>query len=470
MGDYLSKKKRKNSKLMYLHFFLSAFTSLLIMLTGYHFILKHDFMLEQNRYSVIAEDEATHIATTIECVVSRTNTLEALIQASGGNCDFFKKVAENVYNGILSDTDVPIKNIAIAPSGIVSDVYPLKGNERFLGFNFLDTSRPGNVEALKAYEQGGMYLTNPFPLIQGGVGLAGRRPVFIDDANGKFDGNSNGKLWGLVTVTIDFEELMKTLHFNYMNEMGMIYELSYIDNERSRHVMKTNGKIGKNAVHHQFPIRNLTLELTIEPKNGWIYSRQAIVYGLAFIVVSCFIGIFSNMLIRLRESNAQLLKISITDKLTDCFNRRAYETDFLNFQNNEPADDFVYVSIDINGLKPVNDTLGHSVGDELIAGTSECLKKHFDDYGKVYRTGGDEFVAMIFVSKEKLSELSASLSSAIENWHGIGIDKMSVSIGYAEKRDFPDLTVKQLSITAEKRMYAEKNAYYVKNGLDRRCR
>ena len=45
-------------------------------------------------------------------------------------------------------------------------------------------------------------------------------------------------------------------------------------------------------------------------------------------------------------------------------------------------------TIDINGLKVVNDTLGHAAGDELICGAADCISKTFEKSGTCYRTGG----------------------------------------------------------------------------------
>ena len=50
---------------------------------------------------------------------------------------------------------------------------------------------------------------------------------------------------------------------------------------------------------------------------------------------------------------------------------------------------FVVFLIDINGLKVVNDTLGHEAGDELICGAAACITSTFKDKGNTYRIGGD---------------------------------------------------------------------------------
>lgn len=49
----------------------------------------------------------------------------------------------------------------------------------------------------------------------------------------------------------------------------------------------------------------------------------------------------------------------------------------------------------MNGLKTVNDTKGHAAGDELIKGAADCLALSVGNKGKVYRTGGDEFMAVV---------------------------------------------------------------------------
>ena len=441
---------------------ITALITLLILFTIYSLFIQHDIALEQEHYGLIAEDEATHILTTIDSIMTRTNTMEILIQDHKGDTDFFNNIAENVYNSVLLETGVSLKNLAIAPSGVVSAVYPYAGNESLIGFNFMDLSKPGNAEAYEAYEKGNTVLTNPFELVQGGIGMAGRKPVIIDDVdNGK-------KLWGLVTVTIDFDNLIKVLRLENLSAMGLNYELSYINFDGSRHLIKSSGSLKKNAKRITFNIRNLTWELAVMPVQGWVSIRQIIIFVILFVSLSYFAGVFANLFLRLQESNRQLLQLSITDRLTGCYNRRAYETDFSNLQENPPDDDFVYVSADIIVLKVVNHTLGHAAGDELICGTAQCLAKCFSDYGKLYRTGGDEFVCMLSMSEEKLSEIKEKLLAEINAWKGSNVDSLSFSVGYAAKRDFPEATVKELAKISDKKMYEEKNRYYQNSGIDRR--
>lgn len=60
------------------------------------------------------------------------------------------------------------------------------------------------------------------------------------------------------------------------------------------------------------------------------------------------------------------------DELTGLYNRAAYEDEVLKLEESK-KDSLVYASIDVNGLKVVNDNLGHTAGDELIQGAAMCL-------------------------------------------------------------------------------------------------
>ncbi|MCQ2494523.1 MAG: diguanylate cyclase, partial [Lachnospiraceae bacterium] len=74
-----------------------------------------------------------------------------------------------------------------------------------------------------------------------------------------------------------------------------------------------------------------------------------------------------------------LIKISLTDELTGAGNRRAYEEKIAELEKDIPAN-LVIASLDLNGLKVVNDNKGHDAGDEMIVGAVDCIKKVFSNY------------------------------------------------------------------------------------------
>ena len=163
-----------------------------------------------------------------------------------------------------------------------------------------------------------------------------------------------------------------------------------------------------------------------------------------------------------------LIRESITDKLTQCYNRRAYENDLHTYPDVPPEEDFVFVSIDVNGLKKVNDTLGHAAGDELLFGAAECMRRCLGNSGKVYRTGGDEFAAIIFANEDRLREMKADLEETVRNWSGEVVDSLSISCGYVTKKEFPNSTVSEMAKIADARMYEAKEQYYNERGGKRR--
>ena len=151
-----------------------------------------------------------------------------------------------------------------------------------------------------------------------------------------------------------------------------------------------------------------------------------------------------------KRREESLIYRSNTDELTKCYNRRSYEDDILQDDGIQTETDFVYISMDVNGLKSVNDTLGHEAGDELIKGASECMHKCFGSYGKVYRTGGDEFVALILAAGETLDEIRNEFNKVTAEWTGRHIDSLTVSCGYVTKREFPDISIVEMAKIADR--------------------
>ena len=122
---------------------------------------------------------------------------------------------------------------------------------------------------------------------------------------------------------------------------------------------------------------------------------------------------------------------------------------------------FGYVMCDANGLKSVNDTLGHDEGDKMIVEMAICLMEVFGK-NNVYRLGGDEFVAFSFDKKKedfdgKVADLRAS----------IGETDYSASIGAVYCAN-GTMDFDKVSAKADALMYVEKKKYYEVNDRRRR--
>ena len=149
-----------------------------------------------------------------------------------------------------------------------------------------------------------------------------------------------------------------------------------------------------------------------------------------------------------------------TDPMTGFFNRRAYETVIDEYRQKKPEDNFVYISMDLNGLKQINDSGGHCEGDRLIAIAGQCMQRCFSDFGRIFRIGGDEFVAMIFDEDEHVEELKEEFERVMKEESERNRIPVSVSCGYVKLSEFPDKNIDEIAKIADQRLYEAKTDYY----------
>ena len=169
-----------------------------------------------------------------------------------------------------------------------------------------------------------------------------------------------------------------------------------------------------------------------------------------------------------KKKEEQLIRIAMTDELTHLYNRRSYDDDIGIYREKGLDEGFTLLSADVNGLKITNDTKGHAAGDELIKGAADCLHASIGKRGKVYRTGGDEFIAILHM--DSYNDLISEIAATAQSWHGIYTDTISISIGCASHKEFPEATVDELERISDRRMYEAKEEHYKQAGFDRRRR
>lgn len=154
--------------------------------------------------------------------------------------------------------------------------------------------------------------------------------------------------------------------------------------------------------HKNKKIYSMTVAITVLG----IFSCIELVYDLIAlkIHVGSFIqiGVFAFYLIVSLNSIRQAValfekgmqtsyyrKLSYSDQMTNCQNRRAFTERENSWQ---PGQADALIMIDLNHLKQINDTLGHHVGDAYITACSNALHEVFHKKGTCYRLGGDEFL------------------------------------------------------------------------------
>lgn len=190
---------------------------------------------------------------------------------------------------------------------------------------------------------------------------------------------------------------------------------------------------------------------------------------LVMAIGACLMFIHYSEFSQLKSDDSlseQHLKL-MTDKLTGVRSRYAYSEKISEFnESGELPLNLAVFSIDINGLKEVNDSLGHEAGDELICAAASCIVKVV---GKdCYRIGGDEFIVFAQMKPEEAENVLRMLEMETERWSGRLVKKLSLAAGYAMAEDFPECCIEDMIRESDLLMYAAKYDYYKKNGNERR--
>lgn len=190
-----------------------------------------------------------------------------------------------------------------------------------------------------------------------------------------------------------------------------------------------------------------------------------LVVGIYLILASCCIMYMFSKIMKEKYEKEKLLYISNTDALTGCLNRHAYETDINKLDLKK---EWIYISLDLNSLKHINDTYGHDVGDEMICAAAACMTASFGEFGKVYRIGGDEFVVIVTQKPDELDAMTKHFDSSVAEWRGKIVDSMTISYGCVRSLEEDWEFVHDIAKEADRRMYASKARYYSDSDIDRR--
>lgn len=136
-------------------------------------------------------------------------------------------------------------------------------------------------------------------------------------------------------------------------------------------------------------------------------------------------------------------RFAYIDYLTHIYNRNALERDLSNLKN----DKGYYLIADLNDLKIVNDTIGHSAGDQLLQGFASLLVATVKDNGRAYRQGGDEFAILYYGD---IQQLLPDLEEECRIYNQSSNIPLSYAIGYCELSDSDFID------RADKMMYTDK--------------
>lgn len=187
-------------------------------------------------------------------------------------------------------------------------------------------------------------------------------------------------------------------------------------------------------------------------KNNWIY----------FIVNALLAVLIGYLAWKRQQSYLEAKYFSEYDTLTQLYNRRA---GFEHLHKQMKGNNRISICfIDVNGLKQVNDVLGHNYGDELIQTVAQTFNSVLGKNDFAMRVGGDEFI-IVYVGSKEPEEKWIRIKSALDkiNDEENRLYTISASHGIVSVYNPDESQLDEMVKEADEKMYAEKQI--VKRGL-----
>ncbi len=161
------------------------------------------------------------------------------------------------------------------------------------------------------------------------------------------------------------------------------------------------------------------------------------------------------------QLQAKLRAMAITDDLTGLLNRRGFFThaeQYIKLATREKSS-FFMITADLDGLKKINDAMGHREGDVALVDTANILREVFRDSDIISRIGGDEFVVIpVKTSKDGMDIITGRLKDAMQKHNATGDRgyELSFSIGIACYDPETPCSIDELLAQADRLMYQQK--------------
>lgn len=396
------------------------------------------------KYNQEISQTSKNMQTMLNLSMQYAEFLELIIQ---NNPNIAPEALESYSNYIIENNEI-INSISIAPDCIVKYMYPLEGNESAIGHDLLnDPERKESIE--KAIESNSSVAQGPVEAKQGGLKIFNRKAIFINE-------NGQEKLWGIVSIVIDFDKLISM--FNFDNE-----ENNYLCAMR---VNKPNGFedflwgnaeiFDKDSIIKYINLPNETWEIAIYPKDGW-NSNESIEKNMHLLIRLILIITFAFSYFSINHYQ-QVKEAAKLDSLTGVFNKRYFER-YVRRKLKRSKKKHGLILIDLDKFKSINDTFGHPIGDKVLKETTSRIKTLIRDNDKIGRIGGDEFIIFVndIESKDDLYNMINSIKDNIKLPMNFGKNQLEVScsLGLAIYKE-DGKSYNDLYKVADEKMYENK--------------
>lgn len=157
-----------------------------------------------------------------------------------------------------------------------------------------------------------------------------------------------------------------------------------------------------------------------------------------------------------KAAEKKMAYLSLHDALTGLYNRTYFEEEMRRLSDAE-AGKVGLIMCDVDGLKLINDSMGHDNGDAMLLATAKLIKNCFRSTDIVARVGGDEFAVLIpdctpEILERAYNRLQESANKSKLSWQGL---PLSISIGAALRSD-PGTPLTDIFKEADNNMYRQK--------------
>ena len=313
------------------------------------------FLVNQNQQ----RREKLKAAYTAESTISR---IEVQLNRYLAESDLVKKSIEEgltisdkqfaTLSRLMQDEDDIIKVHEIAKDGIVSQIYPMEGNEDVIGLNMIENPER-KKEARLARDSGEYTIAGPFELVQGGNGVLLFDPVYRTDAEGC------KKFWGFSILVMDWRKFIKKMELDQLEDAGYHYQIWKKGTDDERIVIAQCDNLqDTDTLEVACTVPNDTWYFEIVPENGWVTMPQKL-WGLFISVMTALIVMIIYLQFKMRRYRDALHEKELEKAILEAKNANEAKTRFL-----------FNMSHDIR--TPMN----------AIIGFSELLEKHIDEKDK----------------------------------------------------------------------------------------
>lgn len=239
---------------------------------------------EKRESMMTASSTAEDIVRKIEIQVSeymQNSDLFKNIISSGDSFD--DEQFSYLASAMIQGEDV-IEAYELAPEGIVTEAYPLEGNEKAIGMNMLELPER-KTEALLAKESETYTIAGPYELKQGGIGALIFDPIYITE-------NGKKNFWGFSIIVMNWTKFTEQLQLKSLKDTGYYFNIWKKDHDGNRvNIMNNVDMTGMDALTVTCPVPNDTWYLEIIPKIGWVTLNTRVLSITLCVLISLLITV-----------------------------------------------------------------------------------------------------------------------------------------------------------------------------------